>query len=163
MASKGWYDKHELASVWLTPSESKHLQVILSHTSMENFADWVRAALRAWSSRIPESQGKVRIELDPERDRPALSHAQAILARDGSAMTDAWRGEPNPDSRSELRRQAAQLLDDAAHLSSILEKLEERRYVATEGLKAARHRYVPEARRKTSHSSTSPSRRNQSK
>ncbi len=163
MPTARWKKAHERYEVNLSSAEAQHLRVILAHTSMESLHDWLRTALRAWSSRIPESQGKVRIELDPERDGPMMSRAQEILAREGHGLHEAWKGEPNPERRAEIRRRAAMLLDDAAHLSTILEKLEERRHVMEEGLKAPRHRYVDATRRRDSHSPNSPSRRNQSK
>ncbi len=128
--------------MYLSKAEADLLLKILSRTGFARFPDWCRAALRQWSVRLPESQGKIRVELDPEHDGPTISRAQEVLAKEGWGLKEAWRGEPNPDRREDLRRRAGTYLDDAAHLSSILEKLEERRFVLVAGLKAPRRRHV---------------------
>lgn len=128
-------------SAWLSSTEENRYREVCRKYGFESFVDFVRFALREISSRLPESQGKVRIELDPEKDAKRVALAQQSLSEKAYALQEAWRGEWNPERRSELRQQVAELLDAAYEWSVVLEKFEQRRYVLETGLRHPRHRF----------------------
>ena len=133
-------------SLWFSPTEERRFRDLCRKYGFEGpfgapkFSDFVRFCLREISSRTPESQGKVRVELDPDRDAERVSLSQQVLAEKAYALQEAWRGEPNPDRRAALRSRFAALLDAAHEWSAVLEKFEQRRHVLESGLRQPRHR-----------------------
>lgn len=127
--------------MYLSDSEIQDLKRACEQHGFAAFSDLVRAAVRDYSGRIPESKGGIYMRVDPEDFEDTIAAAQEVLAKEGNGLQESWRGDPDPQRRSSLRQRAARYLDAAADLSSLLERFRQRRHVLEQGMRPVRERH----------------------
>lgn len=136
---------HVHRHVYLSKQEARLLDTVCKRRGFAGFSEFVHAAIREMAIRMPESQGRVRVELVPEVHEQFIATSQRVLAQQGNALHDAMQGEPNLERRAEIRAESTRLLDAAFEWSTILQKLEDRRRLLDQEVVHPRHRYSARA------------------
>lgn len=142
LPKRGWYAGRHQVNVWLTDDEFSDLERARTHTGL-TAAGLFRAFLREKAhERLPESQGRVRVELDPDEDAPHIERLMVLAETKADGAGRAVRAATDPVRRTGWRNERRDASDDAAWCEDLLDKLRQRKQVLEAGLRDPRHRYV---------------------